>query len=311
MDVQQLTTLPARGSWSLREEGHLPPLEPWWLDAADDAPEERATPEAAGRAPGRGLVALAVAATIAFVLAGAALLAGFRWFVVETPSMGGAAPVGSLVVTRDVAGVHRGEIVAFTPPGTARVYTHRVVEVAADGSFRTQGDINATPDPWTVRPAAVLGGAVAIVPAAGFAVRAVPPLVVGVLLVQLVTLPIRRRDRRAAARVLGWHLVATVVVLWLQPLVRVVLVAGEAATDGLKASVVSTGLLPVRLVTSAGDVLARLTDGVPRTVTMPTGVARLTAVPDLTPTAQAALVLLAVLPAIAVLLIGLPKDDRA
>jgi hypothetical protein len=261
----------------------------------------------------RVAVGLASAAAVVLVAGAAvALVGGMRWFVVETPSMGSAAPVGSLVITEPVSAPTPGTVIAFTPPGGARVYTHRVLAVEADGGIRTKGDINAAPDPWTVSRSAVLGRATAILPGAGYLVRGLPGLVSGGMLLWAATLLIRRRDQRAAARVIGLHVVATAVVLWLHPFVRVVLLATESAADGVRASMVSTGLLPVRLVDSAGTVLARLSAGHPEVVSLPaTASARgqVLAVPDLGPAMQIALVVAALIPAVVVFLVGLPRRD--
>lgn len=348
MDAQQLTILTGRTVWTLRDEP-VPTGEETRTDGRADhalrqfaapaaiGPEDDATwslhagalvaelasidaedasaPAATGgRRGARGaLVVATMAALVISAVAGIALLAGFRWFVVETPSMGTAAPVGTLVITTPATGEpRRGDVVAFVAPGARRIYTHRVVAVEADATIRTKGDINAVADPWTIERSAVLGRAIALVPGAGFALRALPLLLLAGVLLTVVTLPIRRRDVRAATRVIGWHVIGTAVLLWLQPLVRVVVIASAAAADGVRASVVSTGLLPIRLVTAAGDVLARLRDGVPVSVTLPTsGAGRITAVPDLGLVPQLLLVGLAVLPSLVVLLVGLPRREQA
>ncbi|GAA2750660.1 S24/S26 family peptidase [Amnibacterium kyonggiense] len=344
MDAEQLTLLPGRTVWTLRDEpvptggearteapadhalrhfsvpGILGPEDdPGWAVHADDLVaelrvEDAGSPSTAVR-PRSGRPALVVATVVLLLLCatvGAGLLAGYRGFVVETPSMGTAAPVGTLVVTAPITTApQRGDVIAFIAPGVRRVYTHRVSAVDAAGGIRTKGDINAAADPWTIERSAVLGRAVAIVPGVGFVLRAVPLLLVGGLLLTLLTLPIRRRDVRAASRVIGWHLIGTAVLLHLQPLVHVVVIASEAAADGARASIVSTGLLPIRLVTASGDVLARLADGVPGTVALPTGGStRIVAVPDLAPGAQLLLIGLAVLPSLVVLLVGLPRRER-
>lgn len=329
MDVHELTFTPVATAWSLREtQGILPPAAPWWLEGVQDRPtagigrtgaapsphESGVAAHTSGVAP--IVIAMTTAAAVLLATAAAlALLSGMRWFVVETPSMGIAAPVGALVLTRPAPPqLHRGEVIAFTPPGMPRVYTHRVFSVALDGAVRTKGDINPVPDPWTVPHAAVLGRAVAVLPGAGYLVRGVPGLVAGGMLVWAATLLIRRRDQRAAARVIGLHLVATVVVLWLHPFVRVVLIATESAADTVRASMVSTGLLPVRLVDSAGTVLARLSAGHPEVVALPaTASARshVLAVPDLGPAMQGALIAAALLPALIVFLVGLPSREEA
>lgn len=325
MDAQQLTLTPVATAWSLRGTPDLlPPTDPWWLEGV----QERAAEHAAGdrehatspsgtapRSSAVRVVARVASATTVVLVAAAAigLLTGMRWFVVETPSMGTAAPVGALVVTAPAAGrLERGDIIAFLPPGDPHVYTHRVFAVAQDGAVRTKGDINGAPDPWTVPRTAALGRAIAVLPGAGYVVRGLPGLVAGGVLLWAVTLLIRRRDQRAAARVIGLHLVATVVVLWLHPFVRVVLIATKNAANGAQASMVSTGLLPVRLVDPAGTVLARLSTGRPELVPLPpsTGAAaRVLAVPDLGPGLQALLIGVALLPALLVLLLGLPRPD--
>jgi signal peptidase I len=324
MDAQQLTLTPVATTWSLRETPDLlPPTAPWWLEgvqkrsaehAADDHDPVSVVETVQRPRTVRVAAGIASAAAVALVAAAAiGLLTGMRWFVVETPSMGTAAPVGALVVTAPAAAqLQRGEIVAFLPPGNPHVYTHRVHAVVQDGAIRTKGDINGAPDPWTVPRTAVLGHAVAVVPGAGYLVRGLPGLVAGAVLLWAATLLIRRRDQRAAARVVGLHLVATIVVLWLHPFVRVVLIATESAANGVHASMVSTGLLPVRLVDSAGTVLARLSTGQPEVVPLPTSTAaaaRVLAVPDLGPGLQTLLIGVALLPALIVLLLGLPRPD--
>ncbi len=226
--------------------------------------------------------------------------------------MGTAAPVGTLVITTPPGDLRVGDVIAFRPPGVPRSYTHRVVSVAADGSVRTKGDINGAPDAWSLPRSAVTGEAVALLPGIGFGVRGLPVLLAGALLVLLVTAPIRSRARRASTRVVGLHLVAAGVLLWLHPLVQIVLIASEAAGDAVRASVVSTGLLPIRLVDAAGTVLARLSDGTPQVVTLPASAqaaGRISAVPDLGWAMQLVLIAVAMLPSLVVLAVGLPRDE--
>ncbi|WP_434318962.1 S26 family signal peptidase [Leifsonia sp. P73] len=61
---------------------------------------------------------------------------GWRWFIVESPSMGRTAPVGTLVVTSpvSVSAVHVGDVITFHPPTSPdETYTHRVREVTPPG----------------------------------------------------------------------------------------------------------------------------------------------------------------------------------
>lgn len=89
------------------------------------------------------VTALVVAvAGVGLVLASLALAAGAGWrlFTVATPSMGVAAPVGTLVVTQpDPSGYRVGDVVAFHRG--ARIYTHRIIETLDGGArFVTKGD---------------------------------------------------------------------------------------------------------------------------------------------------------------------------
>lgn len=319
MDVQQLIADPTTsGSWSLRGQdpegvGPRPDQAPWWeRDALEDVRAAEPALPAPSRTVARAMLLVGIVAALAVsAVAAGALLTGHRWFVVETPSMGTAAPVGSLVVTgRAPAHLRAGSIIAFVPPGAPRVYTHRVVAVAADGGITTRGDINGAADGWTIRPSAVLGQAIAVVPGGGYLLRGLPALLVGSVLLWLVTLPLRRADHRAAARIIGLHLLGTLIVLWQHPFVQVVPLAMESVGERVHQSVVATGLLPVRLVDAAGAVFARLEPGRPAVVTMPSatdGTARLFAMPDLAPVQQLLLIALAVLPALVVLVVGLPR----
>ena len=52
---------------------------------------------------------------------------GWRLFVVQTPSMGWTAPVGSLVVSQTQETYKPGDIISFYR--NSRIYTHRIVDV--------------------------------------------------------------------------------------------------------------------------------------------------------------------------------------
>ena len=69
---------------------------------------------------------------------------GWRLFVVQTPSMGQTAPVGSLVVSQTQETYKPGDIISFYR--NSRIYTHRIVN-EKDGKFTTKGDMNGSNDP--------------------------------------------------------------------------------------------------------------------------------------------------------------------
>jgi signal peptidase I len=133
------------------------------------------------RRTGRAFSALALAAGVAF---GAVLvvpaLAGWQRYVIVTGSMTGTYDRGSLVLDDvvPVASLERGDVITYRPPresGVDHLVTHRIYGIArgphGQQVFRTKGDANPVPDPWTFtlggpRQARVRAG----VPYVGFAV---------------------------------------------------------------------------------------------------------------------------------------------
>lgn len=101
------------------------------------------------------------------------LLLGWRPFLIESGSMEPRIDVGDVVIAspeQDPAAL-LGHVTVFSDPDRpGRYKTHRVVEVADDGTLVTHGDANATNDPTPVDPDEVVG--------------------IGRLLVQFVGLPV-------------------------------------------------------------------------------------------------------------------------
>jgi signal peptidase I len=181
-------------------------------------------------------------------------LLGGSWFIVQTPSMGETAPVGSLVLAQPVGAgdLHVGDIVSFTPPTVpGQVYTHRIVGIA-NGAITTRGDANAGPDGWRLAPRDVVGRVGAVLPGVGWAVRALPLLAAGCALVELATRLLRSRSLRAGIRLAGFPLVVAGVTTWLHPFVGTALLTAASSAGGTDAVVVSTGLLPIRVQAHGG-----------------------------------------------------------
>lgn len=261
------------------------------------------------RAPGRavsGRVLVTVAAVLLVLLAvGAAMAAGLRTFDVRTPSMGRTAPVGSLVVTVPL-GQHRlvvGDVVTFVPPAAARgattarlPYTHRVAAIA-DGAITTKGDANGAADAWTVTRGDVVGRVVAVLPGAGWVLRMLPWGVGGVGVVWLLAGFLTDRALRTAARLVGVSAVLAVVAAVFRPFVALVVTGVDAGARPV-ATVVSTGLLPVRAVGAAGA-SDRLVSGAAGQVPLPPGSDGAVAIAarlDLTPAGWAVLAVLCAVP---------------
>jgi signal peptidase I len=117
-----------------------------------------ATPVSPRRSRGLvgGLLTAAAVALAAAVLVPAFL--GFQRYVITSGSMTGTYDRGSLVYDDVVptASLKVGDVITYAPPagsGPAGLVTHRIhsIQVQPDGRrvYRTKGDFNPAPDPWT------------------------------------------------------------------------------------------------------------------------------------------------------------------
>lgn len=212
------------------------------------------------------LITALVAVTLLFQAAGG------RWFVVQTPSMGTTAPVGTLLLTTPVLleDVQVGDVVSFHPSTTPdETYTHRVIAVDADG-LTTRGDINGATDPWKTDQAHLIGEATTILPGFGWLAKGLPLFLAGLVIVTILTRLIASPTHRASMRMLGASLVATLVVFVLRPFVALVVLEAVTRGDDVKASIVNTGLLPIR-VAAEGGTSTTLAAGQVGSITTPTG----------------------------------------
>lgn len=218
------------------------------------------------------ILVVAAAVLIAAVLLAAFVffLAGGRWFIVQTPSMGETAPVGTLLLTTPTNGeVAVGDIITFRPPTSpAEVYTHRIIAISPEGTITTRGDINGATDPWQLQKSDIVGGTAVVLPGVGWFVKAVPLVTIGSLLVWLLTSLFRSATTRSALRVAGVSLVFASAAYILRPLIGLVVLSTTADTAGADATVVSTGLLPIR-VQAVGGTHTDLITGEVGTLTVP------------------------------------------
>ena len=133
------------------------------------------------------------------------VLSGGRWYIVRTPSMGTAAPVGTLLWVEPTAAkdLHVGDVVTFRPPGLGSTYSHRIYSITADGALHTKGDANAGPDTWTLRPSDVVGRVAARWWGIGWLIRATPVLAIGGLLLYALVRWATPARLRVSAAVVG------------------------------------------------------------------------------------------------------------
>ncbi|CAN5140777.1 hypothetical protein BH09ACT1_BH09ACT1_27250 [soil metagenome] len=183
-------------------------------------------------------------------------LSGHSYFIVQTPSMGQTAPVGTLVLDTPttVKKLAVGDIISFHPPTSPKqVYTHRIVAIGSTGGITTRGDINGVDDPWVVTQSDLIGEVTTILPHAGWIIRAIPLLLVGSVFVWFATRLLRSPTRRAAFRISGLSFVVAGTVAILHPFVKVILLTAVADHKGAHATIVSTGMLPVRVTAVDGS----------------------------------------------------------
>ncbi len=195
------------------------------------------------------LVALGVVASVGWRFTGGSL------FTIATPSMCPDLCVGTLVLDQPVHGpVHVGEVVTFRPPGTTTVYTHRVVEVRAGGSFKTAGDALGTVDPWTVPPKNVIGHVVFNVRGLGWLWRSLPWMAAALacMVIARRSIPIRYRKQ---GDLLFTTLLVVAPILVMRPLIRASVIAWHVSHGAVVMTVVNDGLLPAQFrVTGAATV---------------------------------------------------------
>lgn len=258
---------------------------------------------------------LVVGLVLVLLVGAGASCAALGWSVrvVQSPSMGRSAPVGTLVLSQRVeaSALRVGDVVTYRPPGERVTYTHRIVD-AVPGGVRTRGDINGAPDPWTVTPDMVVGRAAALVPGLGGVLRLAPWIAIGVVLVWFASWPVRSARLRSGVRLLGASAVVTGTMLVLRPVAGYTMLTTAPAPRGLLATVVSTGMLPVRIDASGGRSV-RLEPGEVARLLLPADAAghvQLGSGLALDLAGWCCLGLLCALPLLGVLVVGLPADDR-
>ena len=129
------------------------------LDAPSPAHPLRPTPARRLKLLLSIVIAGLALALAALMLIPAAL--GYQRYVITGDSMCGSIDRGSIVFDEavPVSDLREGDVITYDPPASSRVegpVTHRIDAIEANGKggcrFRTAGDANEAPDPWTFAP---------------------------------------------------------------------------------------------------------------------------------------------------------------
>ncbi|MCE5290159.1 MAG: S26 family signal peptidase [Nocardiaceae bacterium] len=201
---------------------------------------------------------VAAAALVTLTFAAYWRLTGGTWFIVQTASMGTAAPVGTFLLDREVpfAELKVGDFITFHPPlSPNQIFSHRVSEISPNGTLLTRGDNEDHNDPWRIRPSDVIGRVVHAWWPLGWIVRMLPLILISgaitVMLVRYATKP----DLRVPAAVMGGTLVIILAIHVYHPLTQVQLIASSASGDGVHATFVSTGLWNARVAMKGAETI--------------------------------------------------------
>lgn len=265
------------------------------------------------------VTAWTVAVIAGILLAAAALFLGNggRWFVVETPSMGEAAPVGTLVLDMpvSVSSLAVGDVVSFRVSDNPDVtYTHRIIEVDRDGGIHTRGDVNGATDPWTLTQENIVGAPIALVPHLGWLFRAAPLLMIGTLLIWVLTSPFTDRVTRGSLRIAGSALTVSYTAFVLKPFVNLTTISNSSSSHSVEATVISSGMFPIRVDAHGGNTV-HLVDGEVGRVTIHeltrSGHYQLSSSIDLDPVGWALLIAACLVPLVCCLMIGRVETVRA
>ena len=204
-------------------------------------------------------------------------------------------------------------MVTYRPPNARNtLYTHRIVAKLPDLSLQVRGDINGAVDPFPIREQDLVGKVVARWIGIGWLVRALPTLLLATVVLLVATgryVPLRWRS---SARILGTTLIFGTSSLLMRPFVHPILIAVTDDGTGPQASVVSGGLLPIR-VTGADGAHIDLSAG-------ETGVVRVAAqraggpmvvngTPDLHGWWLAVTIAVSLLPLLWCLVVGIVRED--
>lgn len=190
---------------------------------------------------------------------------GGKWSTVHNPSMGSAAPVGTLLWVKptDISNINVGDIVTFRTPTTieqgaaartsepivipSQTITHRVVGRYADGTLQTKGDLDGAADPWHVDQQHLVGQVTGRWWAFGWLIKALPLLLLGGMVLWMLTGSPALRRARKPLRMIGAAALVTGAFYLYAPLFKATQTSLVPFGSGARVTYVGTGLMPVKL----------------------------------------------------------------
>jgi signal peptidase len=123
------------------------------------------------------LETVVIALGIGFLVLGRAGFVGspISYVVVSGHSMEPTFHLGDVVVLRQAASYHKGDVLGYKvpagSPGAGLIIIHRVIGCNARDGYIMQGDNKKFADPWRPRPGDVVGQEALMVPKIGLAIR--------------------------------------------------------------------------------------------------------------------------------------------
>ncbi|MDU0479661.1 signal peptidase I [Staphylococcus chromogenes] len=201
---------------------------------------------------GRTLARTGMAILFAFLaLCALAFGSGFRTYVLSTPSMGTALPVGTMVVTQpaQIEQLNEGDIITYRV-AEHMTRTHRVVSHTSTTAI-TKGDLNGSPDPIPVEQKDLVGRVVFSWNTGGWVMKILPFLAGGWLLMYLASQRVHTFPERSRYRSLGVFCGLALALTLYKPLFGVEMLTmkmdGQGKDSFATVHAVSTGLLPIQL----------------------------------------------------------------
>jgi len=181
------------------------------------------------------------------IVIGVFYISGFRSFIIQTPSMGTYAPVGTLVVSKPASfdKVQEKDTILFNPPGSEDTFFHRVDKVA-DNGILTKGDINGTVDPWTLGSENLIGAEFFHVQSLGFLIRVLPFLIVGGIALTLIVNRFIEGRYKFPTLILGSSFLLSIGAYFSRPFFNSQLIAQTVVDGKSDTTFVSTGVFGVQ-----------------------------------------------------------------